>query len=250
MAAQTQTASNECLQSDISDSEASIDKIVSEILDYQVDGIILASILLSSTLADQCQAAGVPVILFNRSQTGDYISSVTSDNFAGGIKVGEHLVQTGHKRPAYIAGLLAASTQRDREAGFMTALVAAELPLYWRGEGHYDYDGAANAARALAALDPLPDAVFVANDHMAFAVMDVLRYECGLSVPGDISVIGYDDVPVAGWPAYNLTTVRQPADEMVAETVSLLLKQIAGEESEIVRKAIDGPLILRESCRR
>ena len=66
MAAQTQTASNECLQSDISDSEASIDKIVSEILDYQVDGIILASILLSSTLADQCQAAGVPVILFNR----------------------------------------------------------------------------------------------------------------------------------------------------------------------------------------
>jgi DNA-binding LacI/PurR family transcriptional regulator len=85
---------------------------------------------------------------------------------------------------------------------------------------------------------------------MAFAVMDVLRYECGLSVPGNISVIGYDDVPVAGWPAYNLTTVRQPADEMVAETVSLLLKQIGGEESEIVRKAIDGPLILRESCRR
>ena len=74
MAAQTQTASNECLQSDISDTEASIDKIVSEILDYQVDGIILASILLSSTLADQCQTAGVPVILFNRSQTGDYIS--------------------------------------------------------------------------------------------------------------------------------------------------------------------------------
>ena len=250
MAAQTQTASNECLQSDISDSEASIDKIVNEILDYQVDGIVLASILLSSTLADQCQAAGVPVILFNRSQTGDYISSVTSDNFAGGIKVGEHLVQTEHKRPAYIAGLLAASTQRDREAGFMTALAAAELPLYWRGEGHYDYDGAANAARALAALDPLPDAVFVANDHMAFAVMDVLRYECGISVPGDISVIGYDDVPVAGWPAYNLTTVRQPADKMVDETVSLLLKQIGGEESEIVRKAIDGPLILRGSCRR
>lgn len=250
MAAQTQTDSNECLQSGISNSEASIEKIVSEILDYQVDGIILASILLSSSLANQCQAAGVPVILFNRSQTGDYISSVTSDNFAGGIKVGEHLVQTEHKRPAYIAGLLAASTQRDREAGFMTALAAAELPLYWRGEGHYDYDGAANAARALAALDPLPDAVFVANDHMAFAVMDVLRYECGLSVPGDISVIGYDDVPVAGWPAYNLTTVRQPADEMVAETVSLLLKQIGGEESEIVRKAIDGPLILRGSCRR
>jgi DNA-binding LacI/PurR family transcriptional regulator len=241
MAAQSKNSAGEVRQSDNSDDAAAIDKIVGEILDYQVDGIILASISLSSTLAAQCQAAGVPVILFNRSQSGDYISSVTSDNFAGGIKVGEYLAQTGHKRPAYIAGLATASTQRDREAGFM--------PLYWRGEGHYDYDAAARAARIMAALDPLPDAVFIANDHMTFAVMDVLRYECGLSVPDDISVIGYDDVLVSSWPAYNLTTVRQPADEMVAETVSLLLKQIDEGQSDVVRKAIDGPLILRGSCR-
>ena len=249
MAAQSKNSAGEVRQSDNSDDSAAIDKILGEILDYQVDGIILASISLSSTLAAQCQAAGVPVILFNRSQSGDYISSVTSDNFAGGIKVGEYLAQTGHKRPAYIAGLATASTQRDREAGFMTALAAAKLPLYWRGEGHYDFDAAARAARIMAALDPLPDAVFIANDHMTFSVMDVLRYECGLSVPDDISVIGYDDVLVASWPVYNLTTVRQPADEMVAETVSLLLKQIDEGQSDVVRKAIDGPLILRGSCR-
>ena len=127
MAAQSKNSAGEVRQSDNSDDAAAIDKIVGEILDYQVDGIILASISLSSTLAAQCQAAGVPVILFNRSQSGDYISSVTSDNFAGGIKVGEYLAQTGHKRPAYIAGLATASTQRDREAGFMTALAAAKL---------------------------------------------------------------------------------------------------------------------------
>ena len=231
------------------ENEGAIESIVGDILDYQVDGIVLASISLSSTLAERCQSAGVPVVLFNRSQSGDHICSVTSDNFAGGIKVAEYLIQTGHKRPAFIAGLAAASTQRDREAGFLTGLAATGVSLYWRGDGHYDYAKAQQAARAMMGIDPLPDAVFVANDHMTFAVMDVMRSEFGVSIPEDISVIGYDDVPLSSWPTYNLTTVRQPADEMVSETMSLLLNQIQLGETASVRKAIDGPLILRGSCR-
>ena len=70
-----------------------------------------------------------------------------------------------------------------------------------------------------------PDAVFVANDHMAFAVMDVMRNEYELSIPQDVAVIGYDDVPPASWPAYNLTTLRQPAHEMVASTITTLIAQ-------------------------
>ena len=249
MAAQTeQPVSKHEGYNDI-ENEGAIESIVGDILDYQVDGIVLASISLSSTLAERCQSAGVPVVLFNRSQSGDHICSVTSDNFAGGIKVAEYLIQTGHKRPAFIAGLATASTQRDREAGFLTGLAATGVSLYWRGDGHYDYAKAQRAARAMMGIDPLPDAVFVANDHMTFAVMDVMRSEFGVSIPEDISVIGYDDVPLSSWPAYNLTTVRQPADEMVSETMSLLLNQIQLGETASVRKAIDGPLILRGSCR-
>ena len=249
MAAQTeQPVSKHEGYNDI-ENEGAIESIVGDILDYQVDGIVLASISLSSTLAERCQSAGVPVVLFNRSQSGDHICSVTSDNFAGGIKVAEYLIQTGHKRPAFIAGLAAASTQRDREAGFLTGLAATGVSLYWRGDGHYDYAKAQRAARAMMGIDPLPDAVFVANDHMTFAVMDVMRSEFGVSIPEDISVIGYDDVPLSSWPTYNLTTVRQPADEMVSETMSLLLNQIQLGETASVRKAIDGPLILRGSCR-
>ena len=249
MAAQTEQPVSEQTGYNDSENEGAIGSIVGDILDYQVDGIVLASISLSSTLAERCQSAGVPVVLFNRSQTGDHISSVTSDNFAGGIKVAEYLVQTGHKRPAFIAGLASASTQRDREAGFLTGLAATGVPLYWRGYGHYDYAKAQRAARAMMGIHPLPDAVFVANDHMTFAVMDVIRSEFGVSIPEDISVIGYDDVPLSSWPTYNLTTVRQPADEMVSETVSLILNQIQLGETASVRKAIDGPLILRGSCR-
>jgi DNA-binding LacI/PurR family transcriptional regulator len=109
-------------------------------------------------------------------------------------------------------------------------------------------ENAAKATRKMFRSDP-PDAVFVANDHMAISVMDTLRFELGLRVPEDVSVIGYDDVPAAGWPAYNLTTVRQPANRMVAETVQILLAQIENNNETPRRIAIDGPLIVRGSAR-
>jgi DNA-binding LacI/PurR family transcriptional regulator len=109
-------------------------------------------------------------------------------------------------------------------------------------------DIAADATRRMFANDP-PDAVFVANDHMAFAVMDVLRFELGLSLPADVSVVGYDDVPTAAWPAYNLTTVRQPVNRMVSATVEMLLNEIERSGDGPRKIAIDGPLIIRGSAR-
>jgi LacI family transcriptional regulator len=97
--------------------------------------------------------------------------------------------------------------------------------------------------------DP-PDAVFVCNDHMAFAVMDVLRHELGLKVPEDVSVVGFDDVPPAAWPAYDLTSFRQRVNRMVAETVTTLIEHIEGGATEPRRLAIDGILIERGSTRK
>ena len=99
-----------------------IDSVMEEILDYQVDGIVMASVAMSSDIASRCRQAGVPVVLFNRSQDIGGITTVTSDNYAGGRKVAEFLVAGGHERIAYIAGWEGASTQRDREAGFRAAL--------------------------------------------------------------------------------------------------------------------------------
>ena len=83
---------------------------------------------------------------------------------------------------------------------------------------------------------------------MAFGVMDALRSGLGLRLPQDVSVVGYDDVPLAGWPAYDLTTVRQPVDEMVAASVDLLIRHIEGE-AEVQRLRIPGPLVVRSSAR-
>lgn len=226
-----------------------VDQVVHEIMDYQVDGIVLASVSMSSDLAERCLATGIPVVLFNRAQDDRRMSSVTTNNRAGGFALADFLVSLGHRRIAYIAGFEGASTQRDREIGFREGLAAAGQELFARADGNFVYEDAQVAARTLFATARRPDAVFVANDHMAFAVMDVLRFELGLRVPDDVSVVGFDDVPPAAWPAYNLTTFRQPVDLMVAETVAMLIAKI-GEDREPRQVVLDGGLIIRGSTGR
>lgn len=226
-----------------------VEGVLQEILDYQVDGIVLASVSMSSLLAEQCQSLDLPVVLFNRDQDDPRLSSVTTDNRAGGRALADLLVSLGHKRIAYIAGFEGASTQRDRELGFREGLAAAGHELFARGVGNFQHPLAQEAARRMFDCAKPPDAVFVCNDHMAFAVMDVLRFELGLRIPEDVSVVGFDDVPPAAWPAYSLTTFRQRVNRMVAETVSTLIDRIEAKNAEPRRVKIDGALIVRKSTR-
>ena len=226
-----------------------IDDVLEEMLDYQVDGVIAASVAMSSDLAARCNAAGVPVVLFNRAENNERLSAVTSDNIDGGQKVAKFLIAGGYKRLGYIAGWDGASTQRDREAGFIEELKKHKRSLYAREVGNFNMEEARQAARKMFTAREIPDAVFVANDHMSFAVMDVIRFELGLKIPEQVSVVGYDDVPVASWPAYDLTTVRQPVNRMVAETVSFLLECIGGQKTNTRQIQIEGPLIVRGSTK-
>lgn len=226
-----------------------IDGIVEELMDYQVDGIITASVSMSSNLTDRCAASGIPVVMFNRAQDGTGLSSVTSANVEGGRKVAEFLVAGGHQRIAHIAGWEGSSTGRDRALGFRLGLADAGVPLLAEIDGMYAREHAAEATRTLMARPDPPDAIFVGNDHMAFAVLDVLRHELGHKVPGDVSVVGYDDVPLAAWAAYDLTTLRQPVKRMVDATVETMLGQIEDPARPAQKTEISGPLIMRGSAR-
>jgi len=227
-----------------------VEEIVQELLDYQVDGIIAASVSVNGALAERCADAGIPVVLFNRGQDGSGLSTVTSANFEGGRKVADFLVAGGHKRIAHIAGWSGSSTGRDRQRGFTEGLAAHGLEPTHIIDGMYNRDTAAEAARQLMALPDPPDAIFVGNDHMAFAVMDAIRTDMGLSIPGDVSIVGYDDVPLAAWAAYDLTTVRQPVNRMVEATIETLLGEIDSADRPGQKTAIEGPLILRGSARK
>jgi DNA-binding LacI/PurR family transcriptional regulator len=233
------------------------DELVTEILQYHVDGIVLAATTLSSALARKCADADIPVVLFNRvmadggARMAQSVSSVRGDNVAGGRAVAEFLVAGGHRRIAYIAGNEESSTNLERERGFRDGLAAAGQHIWARATGDYDFAQARQAALTVCARGrELPDAVFVASDHMAFAVMDALRFDLGLRVPEDVSVVGFDNVPQAEWGAYRLTTFEQPVEPMIEATVGLLQERLRAEGAGPARNVVvPGALIVRGSAR-
>ncbi|MCW5719510.1 MAG: LacI family DNA-binding transcriptional regulator [Devosia sp.] len=225
------------------------DPVFDQLMQYRVDGIVLASTSLSSELSEECAAAGIPVVLFNRTTERDAVSSVTTRNREGGRRIGEFLLAGGHKSFGYISGLESSSTNRDRFAGYREALAEAGYDDIIVEVGNYDRAEAEAAARKIFARPDRPEALFVANDHMAVAVMDVARYEFGLAIPQDISIVGYDDVGPARWTSYGITSMTQPIKRMVEATVSILMEQISSGEIEAEHRILNGELVVRTSAR-
>lgn len=224
-------------------------RVIDEILQYQVEGLISASVELSSEICQRCQSRGIPVVLFNRLQDDERLSSVTTDNFAGGREVARYLARLGRRRIAMIAGWEGASTNRDRERGFQAGLQELALSLHARAVGHFDLTRAADAARSLFSVPPpaRPDALFVANDYMAVRVLDTLRFELGLNVPHDVAVAGFDNTSMAALPTYDLTTFEQPVAQMASEAVAMLGDMITGRQRAPRHVVLAGRLVVRGS---
>lgn len=203
-----------------------MDDILPLVLQYQVDGLIITSATLSSARLDAYAREDTPIILFNRSMPGEHITTVCCDNVQGARMAADRLVDAGHHRFACIVGNLNWSTARDRERGFMERLAERGAPPPLRIQAPYTYTAGYDAAATLLERDDPPDALFCGSDIAALGALDYAR-ERGLRVPDDLSVIGFDDMPMASWAAYALTTIRQPVDEMIAATLDLLAERIA-----------------------
>jgi len=226
-------------------------KVVNELIDYQVDCIIAASVAVSNSLVGRCKSLNLPIILFNRHQNNSSISSVTSNNFLGAKQATQYLIDLGHKRIAHITGWQGSSTGLDRARGFELTMKRNGLVPAGVIDGMYKREVAMQATRHLfTEFSPPPDAIFVGNDHMAFAVMDVIREELRLKIPEDVSVIGYDNVPLADWGSYNLSTISQPLNEMVNATVKQMIKLVDNPTASPVQVKINGNLIVRKSTRK
>lgn len=238
----------------LSDNQNS-DDLIGEILQYKVDGIVLGATTLSSALARRCAESSIPVVLFNRVMSegagSGAVNSVRSDNVGGGREIARHLVAGGHRRIAYIAGREDSSTNLERERGLREGLAESGQRIFARAVGDYDFERSRQAARDLFANPgATPDAVFVAGDQMAIAVMDTLRHELGLAVPQDVSVIGFDNVPQAAWESYRLTTFEQPVEPMVEAAVDLLHSHLRQATAAPVRDVVvPGRLVVRGSAR-
>lgn len=229
------------------------DQELQRALDYQIDGLVLASVSLSSEIASRCHEAGIPVVMVNRVSDAPTASKIVGANAHGGRTIAHFLVEGGHTRIAYLAGIEETSTNRDRERGFRAGLAQKGVALHAHAVGNYDAASSADAASALMQGSAPPDAIFCANDHMAIAVMDRLRDGLGLSIPGDVSIVGFDDVGPARWPSYGITTFSQPVGDMIEATSATLFAAIEAavksEDYDVETIALPGKLIVRTSSR-
>lgn len=233
---------------DIAD-DSEVDETLPMALQYQVDGVVITSATLSSRLADEFTRNGTPVVLFNRyAATGD-THVVRCDNYAGGRMVADVFLDAGHRRIAYIAGEEGSSTNQDRERGLAERLQERGAQLWRREPGDYSYEAGCTAVLQLFQGSERPDAIFCADDMTAIGAMDAARYKLGLRIPDDLSIMGFDDIPMASWTAYSLTTIRQPFRQMVDATISLLLGSIADAKAKSVNKVIEPTVVIRNSTR-
>ena len=223
--------------------------MLDEVLRYRVDAVLVASIRLTSRFAEECARAHVPVVLINRRTETEAASSITGENHEGARRVAVFLAAGQHGRFAFMAGLEDSSTSREREEGFMLGLRERGRSAPDRVVGHYDADAARAAAAALLARPDRPDAIFCANDHMAFATIETARAEFGLEVGRELSVIGFDDVPLAAWPSFALTTYSQPVQPMVRRVVEITLGHLEPGGTAPVSATIPGELVIRRSAR-
>jgi DNA-binding LacI/PurR family transcriptional regulator len=206
-----------------------IDEVIPLILGYRVDGIISALSIISAEAAESCAKMKIPVVLFNGKIRNDWIASVCSDNVAGGRDIASLFIRKGGKRFAFIAGKKGNMANEDRMAGYFGRLIehgVSDIPILY---GSFRYEGGYSAAVELMKRKDRPDAIFCANDLMAIGAIEAIRSEFGLNVPQDVMVAGFDDIPAAGWPSLQLTTVRQDAPRMVEEALGVLERMIEGQ---------------------
>ncbi len=203
-----------------------------------VDGVVYLSAVLGQPLPGGAQE-DFPVVLLNRDADAASVDAVLSDNADGGRRVAQLLFEFGHRRIAHISGPENTSTSVERERGFRERLAELGAPFddRLRRVGQYSHHSGYHWCLDLLARDPRPTAVFAASDLIAFGVLDAAS-RTGLAVPQELSVIGFDDVDMASWERFSLTTVGHQSREMARSAASLLLERIEAEEPPVLRRRI------------
>ena len=217
------------------------------LLDRSVDGAILMTTRLNSSLPFELARRNLPFVFLNRVGAFVDAPSVSADNIGGARTVAELLLGLGHTRVGAIVGPADTSTGRDREAGFRSALDHAGVVLPPALLVRRDYDEASGrlGLQELFATGKPPTAVFCANDFIAIGVLNQ-AVELGLSVPGDIALVGFDDIDMAAWPAFELTTVHNPLMEMATRAAGRLVDLIEAPGS-IFHDVFPTRLVLRKT---
>ncbi len=217
-----------------------------------LDGVIVTTAIIGSPMTQFLMEQKVPTVLAIRSSLQDGLTVVESDNFTAGAEALQHLIDLNHTQIGFLMGPSTTSTSRGRLNGARSAMDSRGVAFVEDFLLHTDFthEGGYSGFVRLMRRDNRPTAIFCANDVIAIGALDAAR-KMALDVPGDVSIIGVDDIPMASWSMLSLTTVRQPIGEIGSISAKLIAKSItdpgeAGPEHHIlptslVRRSTTGP---------
>lgn len=222
-------------------------RVVHTLEERRVDGIVVTASRVGALYVPILSKMRVPIVLLNNQHPSEFAHSVMIANTEASAAATRHLIDLGHRRIAYLGDRNGRQSDTERFAGYRHALDAADLPfeprLVFHGDGNPE-GGMEGIAHLLALPDP-PTAVFCYDDITAIGALRQIRI-LGLRVPHDISLIGFDDLPIVRYIDPPLTTVRQPMPQMGRLAMETLLDILAGSRSNHNIK-VPGELIVRES---
>lgn len=212
-----------------------------------IDGLVITATYADDPLLWQLTEAGIPLVVVGEVSNPD-IATVDADNRGGAALVAQHLVSLGRQRIGTVTGPMRSGAAATRFVAFERALAAAGQPLQSElvVEADFTEDAAYEATTRL--LPRQPDAIFAFSDRMALGVLRALG-EAGLSVPEDVALVGFDDLPPARQARPPLTTVRQEVEEAGMTAVSLLLERIQDPTAPARRVELPTRLVIRASTK-
>lgn len=221
---------------------------VDRLMDQAVEAIIVTVTHRDALALAQSLDLGIPVVLVEGVEGGEPLRAGVAQR-SGAVLATEHLLSLGHRSVAHLAGPQEWVEATERRQGWLDAHAAAALEPGPGWEGDWTAGSGHAAGREIAA-DPAITAVFAANDQMALGLLLALR-EAGRAVPGDVSVVGFDDLPEAAYFSPPLTTVRQDFPELARRAVEVVVRALRGEAepstepvaARLVRRDSSGPWV-------
>jgi len=226
-------------------SEAGESSAIETFLDYRVDAMIVVGPLLSAARLVSVSES-IPIVAVGRTVRSWAVDTVNSDEALGARLAVDHLIGLGHRDIAHIDGGRGAGAA-PRRSGYRRAMKAAGLADMIRVVmGLFTESSGAYGAEQLLASGRRPTAVFVANDHSAIGALDVIESK-GLSIPGDISLVGYDNISASALRHMSLTTIDQPRTEMGRAACRLAVDRIEGRSVEGVHHVVEPSLVVRST---
>ena len=225
------------------DHESDVTRIIDQLWQYQVDGVIAAA-RLNEEQINTFEERNVPVVFYNRSYQDYPVSSVCCDQVEGERQLVNLLTKSAkHKSFAVIGGPKDSVVSMQRTQGAINRLHELGFTDIIEATGDYTYKSGRQALQdVITQRSSVPDAIICANDIMAIGCMDEARYHFDLDVPGDVSIVGFDGVRSASWSSFDLTTIQQPVESMAEAAVAMLLDRVGDDQLPPEKRSFSGVL--------